>query len=178
MRNRLPLAIAAVLAVLLGWRACAGRGGPEHQPAAEPAPVADAAAPARDAPAAAARQMTAPTRQALSGASATVHSYLADLASRDLVRADRWWADGNPGQSPGDAVLRALPAIRSMKINTGVARALDAETPPRAVEVPVRLRLDMGDQRSVHMRGHYWLRAHAGGGGWAITSASLDPELD
>lgn len=180
MRNRLPLAIAAVLALLLGWRACAQR--PEAPPADAATASADAGS-ARVAPETRAADNAPPhvataTRQAFSGAASTVHAYLADVAGGDPVRANRWWAGSDPGTPPGDALLRGPAPVRSMKINTGVGRALDGEAPPRAVEVPVRLRLDRGDGRLQRVQGHYWLRARIHGDGWEITSASLQPELD
>ncbi len=64
-----------------------------------------------------------------------------------------------------------------MRIDTGTPVALDREQPPRALEVPVRLRLN--DAAGAHvLEGHYRMRLRIDGHGWEITSAELHPRLD
>lgn len=177
MRNRLLLAIVAMLALALAWRACRPLPGAADVPPPAAATEEDSqAAPSEVAPPSATD--AAARAQALGRAGSVVHAYLAALAGRDLQRADRWWANGGPGRSPGDAVLRALGPLRSLKINPAAARALDADPVPRAVEVPVRLRLVLADGSLRRVHGYYRLRASGEDSGWEITSAELQPELD
>ncbi len=175
MRNRLPIAIAAVLALLLGWRACAGSTDPAAPSGAAPGASTDEGT--RGHGEAGQRPVAAPTRQAFAGAASTVQAYLSDLGAGDLVRAGRWWAGRKPDVR-GDALLRAAVPVRGLRITTGVPRALDDEVPPRAVEVPVRLRLGDDETSAPRLQGHYWLRATGGSGGWEITSATLQPDTE
>jgi len=110
-------------------------------------------------------------------AASTLHAYLGVLPRADRSAADAFWSDGRPGSPAGDAVLRGVADLRGMRILNDAPKALDRESPPRAFEVPVRLRLDTGDgTRQLH--GWYRLRARIDGQGWEITSASLQPVLD
>ena len=70
-----------------------------------------------------------------------------------------------------------MHGLRSMQIQNDAPRALDRESPPRAFEIPVRLRLDTVDGPA-RVQGWYRLRAGIDGQGWEITSASLHPVLD
>lgn len=177
MRYRLPLLVLLlVLALPLAWYSCRRDPGAE---ATVPMPV-EAIAPAtadtstdsdRQAAAAAASATAAQT------AAATLHAYLGALPGPDRSRADAYWAGTGPGQRPGDAALRAIADLRSMRIRNERPLALDRESPPRAYEIPVDLRLETttGPGR---MQGSYRLRARVDGQGWEITSASLQPVLD
>ena len=111
---------------------------------------------------------------AAADAGSTLHAYLAALPG-EPARADAFWAGGRPDAPADDAVLRRVGDLRAMRVENGPPQALDREWPPRAFEIPVRLRLDGDGPRRIH--GWYRLRARVTGG-WEITSASLQPELD
>lgn len=64
-----------------------------------------------------------------------------------------------------------------MRINTDVPVPLDDDSPPRAVEIPVILRVRGGNGIS-EIKGWYRLRRKISGDGWEITSASMRPSLD
>lgn len=125
---------------------------------------------------AAAAQRAAHAR-ALADAASTVHAYLGALPNSDRTTSDAFWSGGRPAPRPDDANLREITGgLRSMRVENDRPHALDQEQPPRAVEVPVRLRIstEAGTQR---YSGWYRLRAKVGGDGWELTSASLQPEL-
>ncbi|MBN6149474.1 hypothetical protein JR065_03920 [Xanthomonas sp. AmX2] len=103
--------------------------------------------------------------------------YLGLLPAADRSGADALWVGGRPPPRADDAVLREMTDIRSLRIETDRPQPLDREDPPRALEVPVRLRLH-GDGGSRRLQGWYRVRAKIGGDGWEITSASLQPQLD
>ncbi|AKC88412.1 hypothetical protein WQ53_13660 [Pseudoxanthomonas suwonensis] len=124
------------------------------------------------APPAAARASSRAAEQAAS----TLHAYLGALPGADHGRADAYWAGGGPGNPPDDAVLRGITGLRGMRIQNDPPQALDRESPPRAFEIPVHLRLDTA-AGPVRMQGWYRLRARVDGQGWEITSASLQPVL-
>ena len=130
--------------------------------------------PPDDATQAQARRATA---AAAEQAASTLHAYMGLLPRADRSAADDLWSGASPGAPAGDAVLRAIPGLRGMKIQNDPPKALDRESPPRAFEIPVRLRLDT-ESGPRQLRGWYRLRARIDGQGWEITSASLDPVLD
>lgn len=114
---------------------------------------------------------------AASLAASTLHAYLGALPGADRGRADAFWSGGRPGAPADDALLRSIEGLRSMQIQNEAPRALDRESPPRAFEIPVRLRLDTANGPS-RVEGLYRLRARIDGQGWEITSAELHPVLD
>ncbi|MBO9716607.1 MAG: hypothetical protein J7507_07315 [Pseudoxanthomonas sp.] len=87
-----------------------------------------------------------------------MHAYLGALPDPDRSRADAYWSGGGPGTPADDALLRGLTGLRGMRIENDPPHALDRESPPRAFEIPVRLRLDT-DTGPLRMQGHYRLRA-------------------
>jgi hypothetical protein len=110
-------------------------------------------------------------------AASTLHAYLGALPATDRSRADAYWSGGNPGAPAGDALLRGIADLRGMRIHNDPPQALDRESPPRAFEIPVHLRVETGD--GMHrLQGHYRMRARIDGQGWEITSAALQPQLD
>lgn len=142
--------------------------------AAPAAPAGPALAPAPDPEALVAQERAT---AALMAAVSTVHAYLAALTSRDMARADGFWLGGRPPADADDGSLRAIADLRSAQIRNGRARALDAEAPPRAIEVPIRLRVHT-DSGSRRIEGWYRVAADPSGEGWVITAASLQPVLD
>ncbi|KAF1691185.1 hypothetical protein CSC64_09970 [Pseudoxanthomonas koreensis] len=110
-------------------------------------------------------------------AASTLHAYLGALPAGDRSRADAYWSGGRPGSPAGDELLRGIDGLRSMQVRNDPPQALDRESPPRAFEIPVRLRLDTVDGPA-QVAGSYRLRSTIDGRGWEITSASLHPVLD
>ena len=110
-------------------------------------------------------------------AAPVIHAYLQALFENN-GQSDAFWAGGRPSPHPDDAGLRAvLPNMSSLRVRNGQAIALDRESPPQALEIPVDIRLtnEAGVQR---FKGWYRVRPRVGGDGWEITSASLQPELN
>ena len=108
---------------------------------------------------------------------ATLHAFLGALPGNDRTRADAYWSGSGPGKPADDSVLRQLPELRAMRIESGRPLPLDQEQPARAWEVPVQLRLDTASG-PFRLHGWYRLRARIDGQGWEITSAQLDPVVD
>ena len=175
MRYRLP--VLALLVLPLAQCSCQ-RGADTASNVPAPEGTAPVTLPS-DAPDAAARAALQAQASVLAAqaASSTLHAYLGALPEADRSRADAYWAGGGPGSMPGDAALRTIPGLRSMRIRNEPPVALDRESPPRAYEIPVDLRLDAAAGPR-QMRGWYRMRARIDGQGWEITSASLEPVLD
>lgn len=115
---------------------------------------------------------------ALLEAAGTLHSYLGALASGHLDAADMMWAGGKPPPAPDDAALRAL-GPRSMHIDTGAPRPLDADVlPSRALEIPVSLRMRDAAGNARPWSGWYRLRRRTGGDGWEIATAWIQPTIN
>lgn len=172
MRYRLPLLALLVLPLAQ----CSCQRDADIPPTAQVPVDATLAGASRDDPNARNRAIADASSTAAQAAAATLHAYLGALPA-DRTRADAYWAGGDPGRTPGDAALRAIPGLRSMRIQNAPPVALDRESPPRAYEIPVDLRLDTASGPA-RMRGAYRMRTRIDGQGWEITSASLHPELD
>ena len=63
---------------------------------------------------------------------ATLHAYLGALPGNDRTRADAYWSGSGPGKPADDSVLRQLPELRAMRIESGRPLPLDQEQPARA----------------------------------------------
>ncbi|UNK56921.1 hypothetical protein MNQ95_12310 [Pseudoxanthomonas daejeonensis] len=178
-RSSLRLLLPALLVLPLAYWSC------QRHPAAEtPAVIAPDAAPSyagaatpADAGAPGAAAADRATATAAEQAASALHAYLGALPGADRSRADAYWTGGNPGTPAGDALLRGIPDLRSMRILNDAPVALDRQSPPRAFEIPVRLRLETGTGQA-RLQGWYRLRTRIEGQGWEITSASLQPALD
>ena len=173
MRYRLPLLALLVLPLAQ----CSCQRDADTLPTAQVPVDATLAGASRDEPNARNRAIADASSAAAQAAAATLHAYLGALPAADRTRADAYWAGGDPGRTPGDAALRAIPGLRSMRIQNAPPVALDRESPPRAYEIPVDLRLDTASGPA-RMRGAYRMRTRIDGRGWEITSASLQPDLD
>jgi hypothetical protein len=121
----------------------------QRQPDADvkPAPPQNAMAAGGDAATASADTAFAAraASNAAQQAASTLHAYLGVLPRADRSAADAYWSGSGPGSPAGDAVLRGVTDLRGMRILNDAPKALDRESPPRAFEVPVQLRLDTGD---------------------------------
>lgn len=110
---------------------------------------------------------------AFSGAASAVQSYLAAVGARDWKKADVFWVNAKPGS--GEADLRSLKKLQSLRIENDTPEALDKEAVPKSLEVPVNLRANFeGGEPMRRYRGWYRVRQKVSGDGWEITSASLD----
>lgn len=175
-RSSLRLLLPILLVLPLAHCSC------QRQPAAEtPVTIASEAtlsdADAGATPETDAATGTRATASAAEQAASTLHAYLGALPGADRSRADAYWAGASPGTPAGDALLRGIADLRGMRIQNDAPVALDRESPPRAFEIPVRLRLDT-EAGQGRIQGWYRLRARVDGQGWEITSASLQPALD
>ncbi len=110
---------------------------------------------------------------AFSGAASAVQAYLAAVGGQDWKKADMFWVNQRPG--PGEADLRSLKTLQSLRIENDTPDALDKNPVPKALEVPVNLRANFQDGRPMQRyRGWYRVRQKVSGEGWEITSASID----
>lgn len=110
---------------------------------------------------------------AYSDAVSVVQSYLSAVGAQDWKKANPYWTNQRPGS--GEASLRSLKKLHSLRIENDTPRALDKEPIPNALEVPVNLRASFQDGRPMQRyRGWYGVRRKVSGDGWEITSASID----
>ncbi|MET0814852.1 MAG: hypothetical protein ABWX88_06630 [Pseudoxanthomonas sp.] len=171
--------IVPVFAVLL-LGACSCDRKPETEPAVstvpsdQAGPVADAATTAESV---ATAQALAKNSANLAQAASTLHAYLAVVAGKDWTKADAYWVGGKAPPRPDDYTVRSIEDLGSMRINSKAPEALDEESPTRAVEIPVTLRV-RGDGGIREINGWYRMRRKVSDDGWEITSASLQPSLD
>jgi hypothetical protein len=107
----------------------------------------------------------------------TVRNYIYALMSPDRGAADAFWAGGRTSARPDDTVLRSMPALRSLRVDTESPIARDTAEPSRLREVPVRIRAVTADT-TLYYHGWYRLQPRPDGSGWEIQSASLQPTLD
>lgn len=112
-------------------------------------------------------------KEARYAAIATLHRYLGALSARDWQKADAFWVHDNAPVQSGEADLRVLTTLRSLRIENGSPKQIGTDAVPVALEIPVRLRarLEGGDVQ--HYQGRYRLRRAVVDDGWEITSASL-----
>lgn len=109
---------------------------------------------------------------------AMLNRYMLDLLNRNTSRSDAAWAYAPPDpRHADDAVLRLLPDVRNLRLDSDMALPRDDGQPPRLLEVPVRIRAVTA---SGTFRYHGWYRVQpsADGRAWLIQSASLQPTLD
>lgn len=110
---------------------------------------------------------------AFSGAASAVQAYLAAVGGQDWKKADVYWVNQQPGS--GEADLRSLKKLQSLRIENDTPEALDKEAVPKALEVPVNLRANFQEGKPMRRyRGWYRVRQKVSGEGWEITSASID----
>lgn len=171
--------VVLLLCAAAGLRSCQHDDGDDAAstqagtPAAQPN-TADTTA-ATDATAAQ-RALVARRNEAMASAVSALHAYLAALGGEDRAKADAYWAGGKPPARTGEADLRDLKNLRALRSENGTPSALDSEPVPNALEIPIELRASFSDARQRRYRGWYRLRRAVSGGGWEITSASIDAQ--
>ncbi|MGE6334647.1 hypothetical protein [Stenotrophomonas sp. NPDC077659] len=107
-----------------------------------------------------------------------LNRYVLDLLNGNQAGIDDAWAIAPPdARRADDAVLRLLPDVRNLRLDSDPAVPRDAQQPPRLLEVPVRIRASTAEGQ---FRYHGWYRVQprADGQGWQIQSAQLQPTLD
>lgn len=108
---------------------------------------------------------------------ATVRNYVIALLGSDRAASDAFWSGGRTGSRPDDAVLRSIPALQNLRVDTDSPIARDTAQPSRLREVPVRIRAMTADG-TFNYQGWYRLQPRPDGSGWEIQSASLQPTLN
>jgi hypothetical protein len=177
-QRQVGLAALLIAVLLLGFGARQCMRGPSA-PADPGVPVPStgtANAPAAgpdDAVAAAERQRQAQTVAAMEAVVSAVHAYLAALGKPDKADADAFWSGGRVPARSGEADLRQLGEITSLRSENGRPVAIDAGTPPAAFEVPVSLRVGTVGSALRRYEGSYRLRRAITGDRWEITSADI-----
>lgn len=179
MGNRWPWIVGVVVLLLCaaaGLRSClrddgdaasTQAGAPVAQPNAADATAAGDAVAAQ-------RALIARRNEAMADAVSALHAYLAALGGDDRAKADAYWAGGKPPARTGEADLRELKNLRALRSENGTPSPLDSEPVPNALEIPIDLRASFSDAPQRRYRGWYRLRRAVSGGGWEITSASVD----
>lgn len=104
----------------------------------------------------------------------TVRNYVATLPAKDRHASDAYWSGGRTSARPDDAVLRDIPELRNLRVDTESPIARDTEQPSRLREVPVRVRA-ITATGTFRFKGWYRLQPRPDGSGWEIQSASLQP---
>lgn len=109
---------------------------------------------------------------------AMLNRYMLDLLNRNISRSNAAWAyaPADPRRAD-DAVLRLLPDVRNLRLDSDVALPRDDGQPPRLLEVPVKIRAVTANG-TFRYHGWYRVQPSADGRGWQIQSASLQPTLD
>lgn len=147
---------------------------PDAAPLAHATPAADATPPAEGT----LSSVASPTLSAVAPGAAdegtTVRNYVHALLNRDRSASDAYWSGGRTSSRPDDAVLRDIPDLRNLRIDTDSPIARDTEQPSRLREVPVRVRAITGTGTFV-FQGWYRLQPRPDGSGWEIQGASLHP---
>lgn len=166
---------AALVAVVRG---CNDGGDRTPADVSEPASVLQSRnagdASAQDASKAALAATAQQRHAALQSAVDTLHRYLAALAAADRTTADAGWAGGRVPARSGEADLRTLQGLHTLRIENGTPVALDSAVVPTALEIPVRLRVSRQGAPLKLYAGWYRMRRAISGDGWEITSASID----
>lgn len=107
---------------------------------------------------------------------ALIRNYINVLLRPERTLSDAFWRGGTAGVRPDDQVLRAIPNLRTLRVDTATPIARDTAKPSRLREVPVRVRAVTADD-ILYYDGWYRLEPRADGSGWEITGASLQPVL-
>ncbi|WP_303638245.1 hypothetical protein [Stenotrophomonas tuberculopleuritidis] len=107
-----------------------------------------------------------------------LNRYMLDLLNHNRAGSDAAWAyaPADP-QRADDAVLRRLPDVRSLRLDSQTPLARDTTLPPRLLEVPVSVRA-VTAQGTFRYHGWYRVQPSADGRAWRIQSAQLQPTLD
>lgn len=175
MKWLLPAVVMAAI-LIIGTRGCSHRDSDaDTHPSLGSADVTTPSTRDMDAEADAARLREQIRRHddALYAAVATLQRYLAALGGDDRAAADAFWAGGSPPRDPNEADLRNLRELRGLRIENGKPQALDSEPVPRALEIPVELRVSVANGPLRRYQGWYRMRRAVADDRWEITSASV-----
>lgn len=172
----LLLAAIILIGAVLGLRDCRRDSTPGGDSARDIAAPAAATTPDPAAAEQAAKLRVLERRRidAMTAAVSTLHEYLAALSGNDRAAADAFWTGKHPPADSGEADLRTLKGLLSLRIQNRTPKPLDSEDVPAALEIPVELRASIEGQALRRYRGWYRLR-RAVDGHWEVTSASIDP---
>ncbi|MEG0186540.1 MAG: hypothetical protein RR704_24135, partial [Stenotrophomonas sp.] len=110
--------------------------------------------------------------------SAMLNGYMLALLNQDLARSNAAWtyAPADPRHAD-DAVLRVLPDVRTLRMDSDVALPRDDARPPHLLEIPVKVRATTA-AGTFRYHGWYRVQPSADGRTWQIQSARLQPTLD
>jgi len=107
-----------------------------------------------------------------------LNRYMLDLLNQNKARSNAAWAHAPADpRHADDAVLRLLPDVRNLRLDSDVALPRDDGQPPRLLEVPVKIRAVTANG-TFRYHGWYRVQPSADGRSWQIQSASLQPTLD
>jgi len=149
---------------------------PAAEPTADAAPTPVAEAPASDGLATVPLPELSAVAPGATDEGSTVHEYVVSLLGSDRRASDAFWSGGTTGTRPDDAVLRAIPDLRNLRVKTIASIARDNKQPSQLLEVPVNIRAMTGEGTLV-FEGWYRLQPRPDASGWEIQSASLHPVL-
>lgn len=109
---------------------------------------------------------------------AMLNRYMLDLLNQNKARSNAAWAHAPADpRHADDAVLRLLPDVRNLRLDSDVAVPRDDGQPPRLLEVPVKIRA-LTASGTFRYHGWYRVQPSADGRAWQIQSARLQPTLD
>ncbi len=106
----------------------------------------------------------------------TVRNYINVLLRPDRAASDAFWSGGSAGPRPDDQVLRGIPDLRTLRVDTEQPVARDSAVPSRLREVPFRVRA-VTTADTFFYEGWYRVQPRADGSGWEIVGASVQPVL-
>ena len=171
--------VLILLPLLLGGCSCQRQNDTEVSRGPATAAAQDAAPAAAQEDTAAADRVPLDALAALDPAadteSSTVRLYVTALLQGNREAVARYWHN-DPGPRPDDRVLRELPNVTTLRIETYAPIARDTAVPSRLREVPITIRANTS-QGTLRFTGWYRLVPAADHSGWQIHSASIQPVL-
>lgn len=106
----------------------------------------------------------------------TIRNYINVLLRPDRSASDAFWTGGSAGSRPDDQVLRGIPNLRTLRVDTEQPISRDSAVPSRLREVPVRVRAVTAEDTFFY-EGWYRVQPRVDGSGWEIVGASVQPVL-
>lgn len=172
--------VLVLLPLLLGGCSCQPESAraPDDRP--PPQDVSAAVTPAQDTTAAEVEHAAPAVLSAVAPGAAdettTIRNYFNVLLRPDRSASDAFWSGGSAGSRPDDQVLRGIPNLRTLRVDTQQPIARDTAQPSRLREVPVRVRAVTAEDTFFYA-GWYRLQPRADESGWEIVGASVQPVL-